>query len=472
MTDIWKPQPGRQTEALTIKCKELLYGGARYGGKTEIGLAWLLKPFKQLADDPEALEQYTALIIRRNLKDLKRWLRRAGHFYRSLGVKVIGGNAPELRFPNGVLFYCGHLKDENSYLQYMGDEIPRILFEELNQLSSEDSYIQVLGSNRSGIPGLDARIMANTNPGGPGHVWIRDRWNIKGKPPYKTIRINAPGGERVFVPAKAEDNPIGMEKDPGYIKYLDDLPDKLRDSWRHGDWDSFAGQYFEDLSEDRHGIESFQIPDHWDLWGGLDYGETNPTSFGLYTYNTISNKKIRIWQYYEKEKSANEYASDIVTQLLDLKITNGRMPKITYADPSMWTRRRVSIDESGMRQTFVVAPEKGFNDAGLYLVPANNDRIAGWRNLKNHLKVDSDCGFAYFEDYCPKYFRHMTSVIHDTKNVEDVLKCSIDHMADETRYGMMAEESPVKISDFYDNVDERHDEEGVDYSPEEEVAPW
>ena len=44
---------------------------------------------------------------------------------------------------------------------------------------------------------------------------------------------------RIFIPAKIEDNPTLMEKDPEYVKYLDSLPEDLRNAWRHGSWDVF-----------------------------------------------------------------------------------------------------------------------------------------------------------------------------------------------------------------------------------------
>lgn len=471
----WKPQVGKQTKALKTVCKELLVGGARFGGKSELGRAWLLMPFQTLKDKPDSLRQYSALIIRKNLKDLKRWLRKAEEFYRGLGCKVIWGNSPEIRFDNGAIFYCGHLKDENSYLQYMGDELPRILIEELNQLQSEDNYIKLMGSNRSTIEGLDARVMCNTNPGGPGHVWIKKRWNIKGKPPYKITKTIDPisGLERVFIPMKAEDNPIGMEKDPQYVPWLDSLPGKLKQAWRDGDWSVFSGQYFEDFDEEIHGMQSFQIPDTWELWGGLDYGERNPTCFGLYTYDTVNNKKLRIWQYYQSGKSAGQYAEEIMKQLVDLKMTGGRLPREVYSDPSMWIKKRVTVDEYGTKQTYVTSPADDFIAGGFNVVPANNDRIAGWRNLNKHLKVDNNEGFGYFEDYCPGYADNMLAMIHNEKNVEDLKKCGIDHMADETRYGMMGERGSIKISDFYGDSNKEELTTGgytPDYSNTNEVT--
>ena len=42
---IWTPHKGQQTLALSINesVYEVLYGGARGGGKTDAGIVWLLK---------------------------------------------------------------------------------------------------------------------------------------------------------------------------------------------------------------------------------------------------------------------------------------------------------------------------------------------------------------------------------------------------------------------------------------------
>ena len=122
MKPLWKPHPGAQSYALSIddSCFEILYGGARGGGKTDAGIVWLLKG----TVDPK----FTGICIRRNHTDLRQWIDRAMQLYPNAKVS---GKPSIFEFPNGAKIYTGHLKDADSYSQFQGWEIQRILLEEV-----------------------------------------------------------------------------------------------------------------------------------------------------------------------------------------------------------------------------------------------------------------------------------------------------------------------------------------------------
>lgn len=225
----WKPHP-QQELALSIapsQAFEILYGGARGGGKTDAGQAWFLYDHEH--------PKYRGLVVRRNADDLRDWIDRARYFYRSLGEVV--GNPPEVRFDTGAVIRTGHLKDANAYTKYQGHEYQRQLIEELTHIPSEEQYLKLIASCRSTIPELEPQVMANCNPDGPGFSWVKRRWGIEGTPtePIWT-QDKETGLWRVFVPARVQDNPTLMENDPNYIKMLKGLPDGLRQAWLEGSW--------------------------------------------------------------------------------------------------------------------------------------------------------------------------------------------------------------------------------------------
>ena len=101
----WSPQP-KQALALASDADEILYGGARGGGKTDAGQAWLLYHKDK--------ERYRALVIRRNADDLKDWNDRAAYMFKP-SMAIGAGNPSEFTFPSGAKIRTGHLKDENAY---------------------------------------------------------------------------------------------------------------------------------------------------------------------------------------------------------------------------------------------------------------------------------------------------------------------------------------------------------------------
>lgn len=240
-TTIWEAQP-KQALALARVEDEILYGGARGGGKTDAGLAWLLYNINN--------PRFRALVIRKNSDDLKDWADRAKRMYAGTGA-IFVGSPPTIRFPGGAIIRTGHLNDEDSYMKYQGQEFQNILVEELSQIPRVTDYLKLIGSCRSTVPELKPQVFATTNPDDPGIEWIRDRWHIPEVPDFDEIYVtNTPEGKNlVFIPAKLEDNPVLMDADPNYLKYLESLKStdyELYESWRLGNWKGFGveGAYY------------------------------------------------------------------------------------------------------------------------------------------------------------------------------------------------------------------------------------
>jgi len=236
---IWTPHE-RQRIALSITpddAFEVLFGGARGGGKTDAGQAWLLYDHEN--------PKLRSLVIRRNADDLRDWIDRARSFYREVGEVI--GNPPEVRFHTGSVVRTGHLKDEKAYTKYQGHEYHRQLMEELTHIPSEEQYLKLLASCRSTVSGLKPQVMANCNPDGPGFSWVKKRWGLTGTPTEPVWTTDEKTGrKRVFIPSRVQDNPTLMDNDPEYINMLNGLPDGLREAWLYGSWSDpvIPGAYY------------------------------------------------------------------------------------------------------------------------------------------------------------------------------------------------------------------------------------
>lgn len=240
----WKPQ-AKQEIALARTEDEILFGGARGGGKTDAGQAFLLYDIGH--------ERYRALVIRRNATDLDDWIDRAKAMYSAVGGKLVGSS---FVFPSGAKIRTGHLKDDSAYSKYQGHEYHKILIEELTHIPRESDYEKLRASCRSTVPGIRPQVFATTNPDGPGWKWVKRRWGIPDSP-SGIVRTadDRTGLTRVFIPSRLEDNAILMENDPQYVRQLESITDEeLRDAWLNGSWSGFGikGSYYRDQISQAH----------------------------------------------------------------------------------------------------------------------------------------------------------------------------------------------------------------------------
>jgi len=471
MKTLWKPHPGPQTEVLKRTEFEILYGGARGGGKTDAGMAWLLRP--EYLKNPK----FRALIIRKNVDDLSDWIDRARRMYRGAGA-TFAYRPTIITFPTGAVFRTGHLKDPSSYEKYLGQEYQKMLIEELTTIPYEDFYERLIFSCRSTVPELKPQVFSTTNPGGPGHVWVKKRF-IEIAPwgkPYRYEMII--GGkrivrDRIFIHAKIEDNPTLVNNDPGYILMLEKLKDTnpgLYRAWRHGDWDIVAGQVFAEWRRKTHVVKPFIIPKEWKRYIAMDWGVNKPFSVGWYAQNFDG----RTYLYKELYMNGIEFEAKFGKPLTPKRlahviigITGKEKYEYCVADPSMWNK---SIGGRGSK-----AIEGGESIAetmlrtGLKLIRADNDRINGLGRYREVLSVASD-KLPWYQVFstCKDTIRTIPSLIYDTTKVEDVDTDGEDHCYDRDRYFFMSRPAPPRtepkvhrtpIGNYYRKVVSRYEED-------------
>jgi hypothetical protein len=406
---------------------------------TFAGILWLIKPY--LIKNPK----YRALVIRRNSDDLKDWIDRAGMIYNELGLGTQPtGMPPQFKFPSGAVIRTGHLKDENAYTKYQGHEYQRVLIEELNQIPTEKSYLQLISSCRTTVENIDSRVFATTNPGGAGHAWIKSRFVDCA--PFNTTYIDTTTGRsRIYIPATIDDNPRLKEADPNYINFLEGLKNtdyELYKAWRHGDWEVFAGQFFREFRHSLHVIPPFVPRKKIHIFGNIDWGRVHNFAFYLTAVKEEIFEDINFYraltfmEVYGNDKSPHEWAKIILERL-------------RFFDLGLNDIKNIEADT----QIFVPGNDKSksialqfadVNEGFRYLLkPASKDRIGGWENMHNWLSLAPD-GQPYWliTENCENLIKTLPLLVHDENKVEDVMKSvgtdSIDDAADSMRYGLKA----------------------------------
>ena len=210
------PSP-KQQSFLDLTCLEAFYGGAAGGGKSEA----LLMAALQHVHVPG----YAALILR---KDTQRLQLAGGLIPRSLewlaGREATwNANRRQWKFPSGATLTFGYLAHPLDKYRYGSSEFQFIAFDELTEFA-EDDYLFLFSRLRR-VTDLDAplRMRSASNPGGIGHMWVKERFVNQGS-----------GCDRVFIPARIADNP-GLNQQE-YRRSLAHLPSVLRERLMNGDW--------------------------------------------------------------------------------------------------------------------------------------------------------------------------------------------------------------------------------------------
>ena len=306
----------RQAAFLLLDCLEAFYGGAGGGGKSDA----LLMAALQYADVPG----YNALIIRRNFSDLalpNALMDRAHIWLRGLPDAHWSENKKQWIFASGATLTFGFLEGQRDADRYASAEFHFIGVDELTQFPEKqflDLFARLRKSrcmrcdfekeyrehreavhqrqqkqcsvcielrrgqlriSRGKLPHLDAahiplRMRAASNPGNVGHDWVKRRF---------VARAGAPAGDRLFIPARLDDNPHINGDD--YVKSLLNLDPITRARILKGDWEarSMRGvlkrEWFEivdtipaELSLVRYWDTAYQKKETSDYTVGAKYG--------------------------------------------------------------------------------------------------------------------------------------------------------------------------------------------------------
>ena len=241
----------KQQAGLLMNQREVLYGGAAGGGKSD----WLLMSALQYVDVPG----YAALLLRRTFRELllEGGLMERSHKWLDRTDAKWHGSTNSWRFPSGAVLTFGYLDQARQHERYQGSNWLFVGFDELTQFpehhyrylfsrlrrpqASEDTPAR----ERAMIEALHRvpiRMRAASNPGGIGHEWVKARFGIypPQNDPQGRLTCHRPewveSEGRVFVPAGLADNPHLDTKD--YEKSLAELDPVTRAQVLRGDWDA------------------------------------------------------------------------------------------------------------------------------------------------------------------------------------------------------------------------------------------
>lgn len=389
----------KQEEFCKSRAKYTCYGGARGGGKSFVArvkaiLLALFYPGIQILllrrSYGELLENHV-IPLQKELKSKQK-------------DKIASWTGQEkvFSFPNGSRIKLGYCDTESDVLQYQGQAYEAIFLEEATHFT-EFQFNCLKESNR--LSGqckkeIKPRMYLTCNPGGVGHAWVK-RLFID-----KDYREGEEPDDYKFIPALVYENKYIMENDPDYVKALESLPEDRKKAMLYGDWDVFEGQFFTEFKREVHVIEPFKIPNDWYIYFTMDYGLDKLAGYWIAVdYN---NNAYVFREVYE----SNLLVSQARDKIKEMSIEPVYMH---LAPPDLWNRHK----ETGKSTADI------FAEGEITLYKTNNDRIQGWLQMKEWLKIYKDeQGYNTAKlkifNTCKNLIRCLPQIQHDEKKVGDV----------------------------------------------------
>ncbi len=450
---MWYPHPGPQTVFCQRGEFEVFFGGAKGPGKTDCLIAEATRHVEN--------SRYHGLLLRRTYPRLQEVIDRCWRLYPGLGATYRAGEH-RWYFPSGAKVSLGHVQHETDKHNYHGKEFHFVGFDELTEFE-ESVYLFILANIRRSSSTLPLRIRSTSNPGGPGHVWVKERFVDRCKPARfvqyqgrdgamremaipETYIDPESGTSRCFVPATVYDNPSIMDNDPGYVRRLELLPALEKKRLLHGVWDGFEGQVFAELSALVHGCDNFDIPPEWEKFMVFDWGYGRPWCALWFAVDYDGTLYLYREYYGMRDKNPNLGVRMTNTQICRTIIEQERETvRFRVADPACWGPTKIQGRNDMLGPSFV-------EDAGkerLFFIKADNDRLRGIQQVHQRFSMDQDIDpatgeimserpqFVAFKG-CERWWAEMQELRESPKNPEDVDTDQPDEGYDCVRYACMA----------------------------------
>ena len=252
--------------------KYRLFGGAAGPGKTT-ALLW------EAIFQARAYDGVDTLLLRRTYPELESSL--LAYFRRDVPrslYKKYNESKHVVTWTNGSTTRFGYCRNENDVYRYQGAEFLFIGLDELTHFTLKQWQF-LTSRNRCPVRGSRPCMAAATNPGNIGHAWVKALW-VDHQPPVGFERADLyDPRDYEFIRARILDNPI-YANDAEYRRTLEILPEHLRRAFLEGDWNVFAGQYFDVFDYGRHTArpEELRLEPWWPRWISIDWGFQHPSA--------------------------------------------------------------------------------------------------------------------------------------------------------------------------------------------------
>ena len=303
--------------------------------------------------------------------------------------------------------------------------------EEAYEVDSEDAFNTLDESIRGEVPkGLFKQITLTFNPWSENH-WLKKRFFDRSSPDVFAMTVNYKVNEWL---------------DAADLRVFEEM--RLRDPERYrvcglGEWGVGGGQFFSEFRSDVHIVEAKPLSKDVRIYRAIDYGLDALAC--LFIALDSSGYATVFKEVYEHDLIVSAAAEAIrdASEGLDIYCT--------LAPPDLWSRQK----DSGKSIASL------FDEHGVPLTPADNNRIGGWMALKEWLRVfetdeSGPDSRLKISRVCENLIRCLPSLLSDKKRIGDCATepHELTHLPDALRYfavmktTLPRQKSGVTISDF------------------------
>jgi len=419
----------RQLQFHHSRAKYRLFGGAAGPGKTK---ALLCEAIRQA----HLHKGSDSLLLRRTYPELESSL--LAYFRRDVPRQLYRSyNEAKhvVTWSNGSTTRFGYCRNENDVYRYQGAEFLFIGLDELTHFTLKQWQF-LTSRNRCPIPGSVACMAGASNPGNIGHAWVKALWVDKMPPGGFDRPEQYRKQDYDFIRAKLADNPI-YANDAEYHRTLSALPEHLRRAFLDGDWNVFAGQYFDVFEFGRHTVraEELRLEPWWPRWISIDWGFQHPSAVywhcavpaavanGATTQDSVVGGRIITY----REFVQSGLSPRMLAQGIAERSGRERISEV-FLSPDAFAHR--TSEASIAEQVGEVLTACGLPRPA----PADDDRIGGWQLMYQLLESDS----WLITDNCRKLIDCIPQLVRHDGRVEDIRKVDGDDPADAARYGLVS----------------------------------
>lgn len=447
----WSPKTPAQQLALASDADILFFGGAAGSLKTET----MLVDAARESGNPNL----RAIIFRQSFPQMSDIVEKTQRLYSSMGARFVGQPTWTWTFPSGAKIRLAYIAKDTDIFDYLGPRYSFIGFDE-STLHTEYQIRNMLGRLSSTDHSLRLRMRLASNPGNIGAGWHKNMFlrgacpvhnpqkapqtaqlYFDGQWPSDGYPLQAEDGQGfsiAFIPGRLTDHNLLDDK---YIYRLRMMSGSLAPAMETGCWCELEGMYFDFLRADQL-CDLSETNEQW--WENhiisLDFGfGKSAAAAGLFSITEPherfpAGRIFELGTIVEKRMEATEFAREVCERFIAQSV-GGQQRRIVgiYLDPSNF--KHIGTGPSVAQQM-----QEVFNQYGNFnIIPASNDRVAGWqmmyRLLKNGQFVLTRCNKGK-----SLIFESLSTRMHHDKLSGDLQKVAgdeLDDVADMARYAIL-----------------------------------